>query len=227
MASNLFELRKAAGYRNASDFAEEHGIPISTYARYESSPDKIPVDRAWQLADILGTTIDVIVGRKTPDFSCGRGEVQLEYDGLTPEVRELADELREFVLQKDARVRERKRHEERLPYEMLCYQYERQMLSERLSGAAFGELVMFGSAEEARAEFESYLQEQAAMKRSAHPTKAQEAIDNQIIEKIMAAYDRTHGKFESDGMSVAWRSMNRRAMAKFVSGANGDGDAKA
>ena len=46
MASNLLKLRKAAGYKNSNEFAVEYEIPTSTYARYESNPDKIPMDRA-------------------------------------------------------------------------------------------------------------------------------------------------------------------------------------
>lgn len=217
MASNLLKLRKAAGYKNSNEFAVEYEIPTSTYARYESNPDKIPMDRAWQLADIFGTTIDVIVDREAPDPACMRGEVQLEYDGLTPEARALADELREFVLMKDARIRERRRREEERPYEALCYQYERQMLAEMGEGAAFGELVAFESAEAARAAFESFLREQAAKKRGKHPLKAQELIDNRTIEKIMAAYDRTHGEFELDGMHVLWGSVDHGVMVEYDS----------
>ena len=228
MASNLLELRKAAGYRNASDFAEAHGIPASTYARYESNPDKIPMERAWQLADALGTTIDAVVGRETPDPAGARGEVQLEYDGLTPEARALADELREFVLMKDERIRARKRREEERPYEALCYQYEQQMLSQMREGAAFGELVAFESAEAARSTFESFLQEQAARKRGRHPLKAQEIVDNQTIEKIMAAYNRTHGEFEYGGLRAPWSTVDLGAALEYDSGASGkDGGAKA
>lgn len=219
MASNLLELRKAAGYKNANDFAEAHGIPASTYARYESNPDKIPMERAWQLADILGTTIDAIVGRKAPAPGTARGEVQLEYDGLTPEARQLADELREFVLMKDEKIRARRRREEERPYEALCYQYEQQMLSELRDGAAFGELVAFDSAEAARAAFESFLQEQAAKKRGRLSTKAQKIVDDQVIEKIMAAYDRTHGEFEFEGTQVLWSSVDGHVAAEFDSGA--------
>lgn len=228
MASNLLELRKAAGYKNANDFAEAHGIPASTYARYESNPDKIPMERAWQLADILGTTIDAVVGRKAPAPGTARGEVQLEYDGLTPEARQLADELREFVLMKDEKIRARRRREEERPYEALCYQYEQQMLSELRDGAAFGELVAFDSAEAARTAFESFLQEQAAKKRGGLSTKAQKIVDDQVIEKIMAAYDRTHGEFEFDGMQVLWSSVDHGVMVEYDALANGkDGDAKA
>lgn len=228
MASNLQELRKAAGYRNANDFAEAHGIPSSTYARYESNPDKIPVERAWQLADILGTTIDAIVGRESPAPGTARGEVQLEYDGLTPEARALADDLREFVLMKDAKVRERKRREAERPWDALCYQYERQMLAEMGEGAAFGELVAFDSAEEARSAFEGYLRRKAAEKRGEHPLKAQEAVDNQTIERIMEAYDRTHGEFEFEGTQVLWSSVDARVAVDFDSGTGmRGGDARA
>lgn len=228
MASNLQELRRAAGYKNANDFAEAHGIPASTYARYESNPDKIPMERAWQLADALGTTIDAIVGRDAPAPGTARGEVQLEYDGLTPEARALADNLREFVLMKDRKIREQKRREQERPWDALCYQYERQMLSQMRDGAAFGELVAFESAEAARTAFESFLQEQAAKKRGKQPLKAQELIDNRTIEKIMAAYDRTHGEFELEGTRVLWGSVDHGVMVEYDSEASGrDGDAKA
>ena len=228
MASNLLELRKAAGYRNANDLAEAHKIPVSTYARYESNPDKIPMDRAWQLADILGTTIDAIVDRKAPAPGTARGEVQLEYDGLTPEARALMDEFREFVRQKDERIRARKRREEERPYEALCYQYEQQMLSQMREGAGFGELVAFESAEAARSAFESFLQEQAAKKRGGFSTKFQELNDNATIAKIMEAYDRTHGEFEYDGMSVMWSTVDRGVVAEYDSAPSGrEGDAMA
>ena len=228
MASNLLELRKAAGYRNANDFAEAHKIPASTYARYESNPDKIPMDRAWQLADILGTTIDAIVGRKAPAPGTARGEVQLEYDGLTPEARALMDEFREFVRQKDERIRARKRREEERPYEALCYQYEQQMLSQMREGAGFGELVAFESAEAARSAFESFLQEQAAKKRGRLSTKFQELNDNATIAKIMEAYDRTHGEFEFEGISVMWNTADYGVTVEYGSAFAGkEGDAKA
>ncbi len=226
MTNNLLGLRKAAGYRNASDFAEAHGIPASTYARYESSPDKIPLRAAWQLADILGTSIDVIVGREAPDPACVRGEVQLEYDGLTTEARALADEFREFVRAKDARIREARRREGERPYDALCYQYERQMLSEMRDSAAFGELVTFDCAADARTAFLEFLQKQAATRRGRLATEAQMAADSQIIEGIMAAYDRTHGEFEYGGTSVMWSSVDRRvAPGRGSAGKGRDGDA--
>ena len=105
---------------------------------------------------------------------------------------------------------------------------DRQMLSELRDGAAFGELVAFDSAEAARAAFESFLQEQAAKKRGRLSTKAQKIVDDQVIEKIMAAYDRTHGEFEFDGMQVLWSSVDHGVMVEYDSEASArDGDAKA
>lgn len=215
MASNLLELRKAAGYRNASDFAEAQGIPVSTYARYESNPDKIPMDRAWQLADALHTTIDAVVGREAPAPGTARGEVQLEYDSLTPEARSLMDEFREFVIAKDTKIRERRRREEERSYEALCYQYERQMLAEMRDGAAFGELIAFDSAGAVRSAFEAFLRKQAAKKRGKQATEAQKAVDDQVVEKIMAAYDRIHGEFEHNGMGVVWSSADRPVVIEY------------
>ena len=208
MASNLLKLRRAAGYRSAGDFASAQGIPVSTYARYESNPDKIPLRAAWQLADAFGTTIDAVVGREAAVPEAARGEVQIEYDGLMPETRALADEFREFVVRKDAKARERKRRDENRFYEALCYQYEQQMLAEMRDQAGFGELAVFGSASEARGEFERFLRGRALEMRGEFSTRAQEIADNQTIERIMAAYDRTHGEFESNGMAVAWNSID-------------------
>lgn len=228
VASNLLSLRKSAGYKSAGDFAEAHGIPVSTYARYESNPDKIPMDRAWQLADILGTSIDAIVGREAPAPGTARGEVQLEYDGLTPEARALADEFREFVLAKDEKIRAHQRREEERRYDTLCYQYEHQMLVELRSGAAFGEVVNLGSADEARETFLAYLREQAARKRGELATEAQKAADDKTIEKIMAAYDRTHGEFEFEGMSVMWNTADYGVTVEYGSAFAGkEGDAEA
>lgn len=215
MASNLLELRRAAGYRSAGDFAEAHKIPASTYARYESNPDKIPLRAAWQLADVLDTTIDAIVGREAQASDAARGEVQLEYESLTPEARSLMDEFRKFVLAKDIKIKKHKRKEEKRLYEALCYQYEQQMLSEMRNTAPFGELIAFESAAEARKAFLDYLQKQAARKRSKLATRAQKVVDNQIIEKIMAAYDQFHGEFED--ASIIWSSVDHRADTEYNS----------
>ena len=67
----LQRLRRAAGYRSAKDFAAVLGIPASTYARYERQPEgpecAIPLSSAWQIADALGCSIDLVVGREDID----------------------------------------------------------------------------------------------------------------------------------------------------------------
>lgn len=67
----LQRLRREAGYRSAKDFAAVLGIPASTYARYERQPEgpgcAIPLASAWQIADALGCSIDLVVGRADID----------------------------------------------------------------------------------------------------------------------------------------------------------------
>ena len=67
----LQRLRRMAGYRSAKDFAKALGIPCSTYARYERAGDGadcgIPLAAAWQIADKLGCSIDLVVGREDID----------------------------------------------------------------------------------------------------------------------------------------------------------------
>ena len=100
------------------------------------------------------------------------------------------------------------------------------MLAEMRGSAAFGELVAFESADEARSAFERYLREQAERKRSPLATKAQELVDNQTIENIMEAYDRAHGEFEHDGMSVMWSTVDGGVVAEYDSEPTGrEGDA--
>ena len=65
--------RREAGYRSAKEFAEALGIPGSTYARYERAGDGadcgIPLPAAWQIADKLGCSIDLVIGREDIDKS--------------------------------------------------------------------------------------------------------------------------------------------------------------
>lgn len=67
----LQRLRREAGFKNAKDFAKALGIPASTYGRYERAeegPDcGIPLTSAWAIADELGVSIDLVVGREDID----------------------------------------------------------------------------------------------------------------------------------------------------------------
>lgn len=83
----LQRLRREAGYRSAKDFAEQVGIPGSTYARYERAVEGpecgIPLPSAWQIADSLGCTIDLIVGREDIDAH-DAGTIDERVAALTP-----------------------------------------------------------------------------------------------------------------------------------------------
>lgn len=63
----LQRLRREAGFATAKDFAARVGVPASTYSRYERAPEGpdcgIPLPSAWAMADELGCSIDVLVGR--------------------------------------------------------------------------------------------------------------------------------------------------------------------
>ena len=103
MTSALLNLRKQAGFKNAKDFAAAEGIAEATYARYESSPEKIPLKSAWQLADRFGVPIDVIVGRRAVDVASLRGRVQEAYEALSDRSRASLDDYLAFLAQRDER----------------------------------------------------------------------------------------------------------------------------
>lgn len=96
----LQRLRRQAGYRSAKDFAEALGIPGSTYARYERAGDGagcgIPLPAAWQIADALGCSIDLVVGREDIDAPEPEG-IQPRYDALSADGRALVDSYLSYV----------------------------------------------------------------------------------------------------------------------------------
>lgn len=183
MASALLELRKQAGFRNAKDFAAAEGIAEATYARYESSPEKIPLKSAWQLADRFGVSIDVIVGREHVDVSALRGEVQDAYDALSKQSKASLRDYLAFLAQRDERDERECEAEERRRYDALCYRLEQVFLAQLEKGDP--DLFAFGTGERLREAFESYLNERA--------DERQEPEVRTSVEQIMAAYDRAHG----------------------------------
>lgn len=64
---SLKNIRKAAGFRTAKDFANSVGIPPTTYARYEQKPNHIPMVTAINLADWFNVPLDEIIGRVCTD----------------------------------------------------------------------------------------------------------------------------------------------------------------
>ena len=65
MKTRLKELRKAAGWRTAEDFAKHIGIPTKTYRNYEQGVRNLYLDVACELCDALGCTLDELAGRET------------------------------------------------------------------------------------------------------------------------------------------------------------------
>lgn len=83
---SLKEYRLAAGYKSAKAFAAEQGLGYQSYINYEREPQKIPMNRAWSLADALGVTIDQIVGRSEGFVATEPvEEVQVEVPAMAPE----------------------------------------------------------------------------------------------------------------------------------------------
>ena len=74
--------------------------PAPTYARYERQPEspecKIPMGAAWQIADTLGCSIDVVVGRASDEQERG-GRIQSFYDSLSKSSRSRIDEYMSFI----------------------------------------------------------------------------------------------------------------------------------
>lgn len=96
----LQRMRREAGYRSAKDFAESVGIPMSTYARYERAGDGpecgIPLPSAWAIADALGCSIDLVVGREDIDNVLG-GSIQERVEALSRTGREMLEDYLRFL----------------------------------------------------------------------------------------------------------------------------------
>lgn len=101
---SLQTLRKAAGYRTSKEFAQSIGIPPTTYMRYEQCSDgmesRIPLKAAWVIADALGCTIDMLVGRI--DITNRDENVQFFYDHLSKSSQERFDEYMQFLEYRDS-----------------------------------------------------------------------------------------------------------------------------
>lgn len=60
MKTNLKELRKAAGWSNADDFAKHLGIPAKTYRNYEQGVRSMNLEVACDICNALGCTLNDI-----------------------------------------------------------------------------------------------------------------------------------------------------------------------
>ena len=99
---SLRQLRKGAGFRSASAFAEAVGIPSSTYARYERDSYSIPLNNLMKLADWLDVPMDWIVGR-TCEQAVARGAQQDIYDRLSARGRLEVDRFMAYQMWLDGK----------------------------------------------------------------------------------------------------------------------------
>ena len=84
MAIGLKEVRQESGYKTAKDLADALGVAGSTVTRYEKEPDSIPMKAAIRIADMLGCSLDDVVGRENPALADVRGVIQKRFDALMP-----------------------------------------------------------------------------------------------------------------------------------------------
>ena len=84
MATGLKEVRQESGYKTAKDLADALGVAGSTVTRYEKEPDSIPMKAAIRIANMLGCSLDDIVGRDNPATADMRGVIQKRFDALMP-----------------------------------------------------------------------------------------------------------------------------------------------
>lgn len=96
----LQQLRREAGYHSAKDFAAVLNIPASTYSRYERAAKGphcgIPLAAAWAMADKLGVSIDLLVGRRgiepPPPVT-----LDMRADKLSRSGREMLDDFMQYL----------------------------------------------------------------------------------------------------------------------------------
>lgn len=192
MASSLLELRRQAGYTTAKEFAAAANIAEATYARYESSPEKIPTKAAWQLADRFGVTIDIIVGHADVDVSALKGEVQAAFDRLSKRSQASALDYLAFLSKCDEDMARAEREGERRRYDAVCYRMEQLFLTKLEHNDE--QLFAFGTPEQLREAFLEFVEK-----------RAEEWQDPEVrtsVGKIVEAYDRAHESFQMGSMTV-------------------------
>ena len=105
MAKSIQDLRREKGFRHSKEFADALGVSPSSMSRYDKDPTLIPVKVAWAMADLLGCSIDEVLGRE--HVTSGRSQLQEDYDVLSPETQALVLEFMEFAKTKDKKARHR------------------------------------------------------------------------------------------------------------------------
>ena len=197
MAKTLQDLRREAGYRSAKDFAAAMEIALSTYNRYESQPESIPLKQAWAIADFLGCSIDMVVGRDPVTVDGMRGDVQRFYDSLSAEGRALMDEQMDFVAHRERKAAERRRNRATVVNRALMVHYKAQFDAQHERDAPFGIVVGYEGVADHRAAFEAFLADVAARKLEADIDEHLAGLEEELREGYIDA-DGTAHSFSED-----------------------------
>jgi transcriptional regulator with XRE-family HTH domain len=187
MAKSIQDLRREKGFRNSKEFADALGVSPSSMSRYDKDPTLIPVKVAWAMADLLGCSIDEVLGRE--HVTSGRSQLQEDYDALSPETQALVLEFMEFAKTKDKKARHRIQTRRALKFDRLCQFYERMFYQLLYQNEEFDDPIAFASPTCEREAFEAFVSRKAAEKRGG----CLEEGDEEVINEIMIAYDRRHG----------------------------------
>ena len=183
---SLQELRREAGYRSAREFAEACEITQSSMTRYEKEPDNIPVRSAWRIADVLGCSIDDVVGRESPLAADLRGDVQKRYDALPAPLRGSLDDYLGYLEGKANEVEDYRQELEDSYMEM--FKLYLVMSMEGMSENDRCDLVNHGSSEAMRERFQDYVCDKV-LGRSSTIMEGGE-----MMKGLMRAYDRFYSE---------------------------------
>ena len=66
MKTQLKKLRKMCGYQTQEQFAEKLGVPATRYGAWERGTNEMSLSVAYRITEILGCTLDELVGREAP-----------------------------------------------------------------------------------------------------------------------------------------------------------------
>lgn len=89
MKTKLQEMRTAAGFKSAREFAEHLGMSVGTYTQYEQGYRNFSLEKAWEFADALHCTLDELAGREWPRSEMGPAQRELNecWDACTTQQR--------------------------------------------------------------------------------------------------------------------------------------------
>ena len=104
MELRLRQLRKAAGYKSARQYAEHIGVPQQTYNNYETGFRKLSLELACEICDDLGCTLDELCGR---DEYVGSSYIQRVYESVNDEGKQAIEQYAEMAYMNPRFLKER------------------------------------------------------------------------------------------------------------------------